>query len=62
MAYVSVSPAQVDGKMYTNDAKTLRQELSRDVTKETAFSQQNLGEKVKPQSVGVELSQALSIG
>ena len=63
MAYVSVSRAQFDVKMYTNDARTLGQELSRDVTKATALSQQEeLGEKVKPQSVGIELSQGLSIG
>jgi ATP-dependent exoDNAse (exonuclease V) alpha subunit len=62
MAYVSVSRAQFDVKMYTNDAKTLGQELSRDVTKATALSQQELGEKVKPQSVGIELSQGLSVG
>ena len=62
MAYVSVSRAQFDVKMYTNDAKTLGQELSRDVTKATALSQQELGEKIKPQSVGIELSQGLSVG
>jgi len=62
MAYVSVSRAQFDVQMYTNDAKTLGQELSRDVTKATALSQQELGEKSKPQSLGVELSQGLSIG
>jgi ATP-dependent exoDNAse (exonuclease V) alpha subunit len=62
MAYVSVSRAQFDVKMYTNDAKTLGQELSRDVTKATALSQQELGEKDKPQSVGIELSQGLSVG
>jgi ATP-dependent exoDNAse (exonuclease V) alpha subunit len=62
MAYVSVSRAQFDVKMYTNDAKTLGQELSRNVTKATALSQQELGEKIEPQSVGIELSQGLSIG
>jgi conjugative relaxase-like TrwC/TraI family protein len=62
MAYVSVSRAQFDVQMYTNDAKTLGQELSRDVTKATALSQQELGEKSKPQSLGVELSQGLSVG
>jgi conjugative relaxase-like TrwC/TraI family protein len=62
MAYVSVSRSQFDVKMYTNDAKTLGQELSRDVTKATALSQPELGEKVKPQSVGIELSQGLSVG
>ena len=61
MAYVSVSRAQFDVKMYTNDAKTLGQELSRDVTKATALSQQELGEMSKPESLGVELSQGLSI-
>jgi len=62
MAYVSISRAQFDVKMYTNDAKTLGWELSRDVTKTTALSQPELDEKLKPQSVGVELSQGLSIG
>jgi hypothetical protein len=62
MAYVSVSRAPFDVKMYTNDAKTLGQELSQDVTKATALSQQELGEKAKPQSVGIELSQGLSVG
>jgi hypothetical protein len=62
MAYVSVSRAQFDVKMYTNDAKTLGQELSRDVTKATALSQQESGEKIKSQSLGAELSQGLSIG
>jgi ATP-dependent exoDNAse (exonuclease V) alpha subunit len=61
MAYVSVSRAKFDVQIYTNDAKTLGQELSRDVTKATALSQQELGEKSKPQSLGVELSQGLSI-
>jgi len=32
MAYVSVSRAQFDVQMYTNDAKTLGQQLSRDVS------------------------------
>ena len=62
MAYVSVSRSQYDVKLYTNDAKTLGWELNRDFTKATALSQQELGETIKPQSVGVELSQGLSIG
>jgi len=62
MAYVSISRAQFDVKMYTNDAKTLGWELSRDVTKTTALSQPELDKKIKPQSVGVELSQGVSIG
>jgi hypothetical protein len=37
MAYVSVSRAQYDVQMYTNDAATLGQELSRDVSKSVAL-------------------------
>jgi ATP-dependent exoDNAse (exonuclease V) alpha subunit len=61
MAYVSVSRAQFDVKIYTNDAKTLRQKLRWDVTKATAPSPQKLGKMVKPRSVRVELPQGLSI-
>ena len=39
MAYVSVSRAQFDVKMYTNDAKTLGAELSRDVSHRSALQQ-----------------------
>jgi conjugative relaxase-like TrwC/TraI family protein len=62
MAYVSVSRAQFDVKMYTNDAKTLGQELSRDVSHPSAI-QQDTGQKMGPQSVPQqELSQGLSVG
>lgn len=61
MAYVSVSRAQYDVKIFTNDAKTLGQELSRNVTKETALSHQELAEKIEPQSLGIEMSQGLGI-
>jgi conjugative relaxase-like TrwC/TraI family protein len=60
MAYVSVSRAQFDVQMYTNDAKTLGQELSRDVSHPTAI-QQDAGQKIEPQSVGMEISQGLSL-
>jgi conjugative relaxase-like TrwC/TraI family protein len=62
MAYVSVSRAQFDVQMYTNDAKALGYELNKDVSKATALSQQELGEKIEPRSVGVEQSQGLSVG
>ncbi len=62
MAYVSVSRAQFDVQIYTNDAKTLGYELNKDVSKSTALSQQELGEKIEPRSVGVELSQGLCVG
>ncbi len=63
MAYVSVSRAQFDVKMYTNDAKTLGQELSRDVSHPSAIQQQDAGQRIGPQSVPQqELSQGLSVG
>jgi hypothetical protein len=62
MAYVSVSRAQFDVRIYTNDARTIGQELSRDVTMATALSPQELGEKVTPKSVGIELPQGLAVG
>jgi len=67
MAYVSVSRAQFDVKIYTNDAQTLGQDLSRNVTKATAIQEaqspehQNQGQRVAPSSVNLGLSQALSM-
>ena len=60
MAYVSVSRAQNDVRMYTNDAKNLGFELSRDVTKTTALDHPGTGERIKPQSVGLDISLGLS--
>jgi ATP-dependent exoDNAse (exonuclease V) alpha subunit len=67
MAYVSVSRAQFDVQMYTNDAKTLGQQLSRDVSHPSAIQQtseptmqqqtpiqQDTGQKIEPQPVGME--------
>jgi ATP-dependent exoDNAse (exonuclease V) alpha subunit len=65
MAYVSVSRAEFDVQMYTNDAKTLGQELSRDVTKATAlqkqttFQSQEMVQRIEPQSVSMGISQGL---
>ena len=52
MAYVSVSRAQYDVQMYTNDAKTLGQELSRDVSKSIALQPELNSPKIASQSVG----------
>jgi len=55
MAYVSVSRAQFDVQMYTNDAKALRYDLSRDVSHPTAIQlqttleQQDMGQKIGSQ-------------
>jgi hypothetical protein len=63
MAYVSVSRAQFDVQMYTNDAKALGYELSRDLSHPTAIQQEPATtQKIEPQSVGMEVSQGLSIG
>jgi conjugative relaxase-like TrwC/TraI family protein len=63
MAYVSVSRAQFDVKMYTNDVKTLGQELSRNVTKATALQEapqpQDAGKRIGPQAANLEISQGL---
>jgi ATP-dependent exoDNAse (exonuclease V) alpha subunit len=52
MAYVSVSRAQYDVQMYTNDAKTLGQELSRDVSKSSALQPELSSPKIAAQPVG----------
>ena len=58
MAYVSVSRAEFDVQMYTNDAKTLGHTLSRDVSHPSAMQQsihdELAGQKIGPQSVGKE--------
>ena len=65
MAYVAVSRAQYDVQMYTDDAKTLGQELSRNVTKDTALQQslqsQAEGPRIERHSVSREISQSLHI-
>ena len=65
MAYVSVSRAQFDVQMYTNDAKTLGHTLSRDVSHPSAMQQsihdELAGQKIGPQSVDLEISQGLSL-
>jgi hypothetical protein len=63
MAYVSVSRAQFDVQMYTNDTKALGYELSRDVSHPTAIQQEPAAtQKIEPQAVGLEVSPGLSVG
>ena len=67
MAYVSVSRAQFDVQMYTNDAKTLGQVLSRDVShlsamRQTAIAQELAGQKIMPQSVDLDIGQGYGLG
>jgi len=58
MAYVSVSRAEFDVQMYTNDAKSLGHVLSRDVSHPSAMQHgvydELAGMKIGPQSVGIE--------
>jgi conjugative relaxase-like TrwC/TraI family protein len=63
MAYVSVSRAQYDVQMYTNDAQTLGQKLDRDMSKSTALEGGAITQKVQPQpmqqlteQIGIRLS------
>ncbi len=51
MAYVSVSRAQFDVKIYTNDASTLGYALSKEVTKATALHGQQMSENPSNQTI-----------
>lgn len=63
MAYVSVSRAQFDVQMYTNDAKALGYELSRDVSHPTAIQQEQIAAlKIEPQAESIQVAQGLSMG
>jgi ATP-dependent exoDNAse (exonuclease V) alpha subunit len=50
MAYVSVSRGRYDAQIYTNDASTLGQELSRDVSHSPAIQQEAIAHKIEPPS------------
>ncbi len=49
MAYVSISRGRYDAQVYTNNAPTLGQELSRDVSHSPAIQQEPVAEKIEPQ-------------
>ncbi len=49
--------------MYTNDAKALGYELSRDVSHPMAIQQEPAAvQKIEPQAVGMKISQELGVG
>ncbi len=54
MAYVSVSRAQYDVQMYTNDAKTLGHALSRDVSHPSALQPEPAAQKIEPVQAQVQ--------
>jgi conjugative relaxase-like TrwC/TraI family protein len=67
MAYVSVSRAQFDVKLYTNDARALGQELSRNVTKPTALQEkpspgsQHVKQQNGSQTIGLGVTRGLGL-
>ena len=49
MAYVAVSRGRYDAQIYTNNAATLSQELSRDVSHSPAIQQESVAQKIDSQ-------------
>jgi len=63
MAYVAVSRGRYDAQIYTNNAATLGQELSRDVSHSRAIQQEPAAHKLEPQTTHTkEISQGFGLG
>jgi ATP-dependent exoDNAse (exonuclease V) alpha subunit len=64
MAYVSVSRGRYDAQIYTNNAATLGQELSRDVSHSPAIHQEPAAaHKLEPQTSHTnQISQGFGLG
>ncbi len=63
MAYVSVSRGRSDAQIYTNNAQTLGQELSRDVSHSHAIQQEPGAHKIEPQTTHTnQISQGFGLG
>jgi len=63
MAYVSVSRGRYDAQIYTNNAGTLGQELSRDVSHSPAIQQEPGAIKIEPQTTHTnQISQGFGLG
>jgi ATP-dependent exoDNAse (exonuclease V) alpha subunit len=63
MAYVSVSRGRYDVQIYTNNAQTLGQELSRDVSHSHAIQQEPVAHKIEPQTTHTnQISQGFGLG
>jgi conjugative relaxase-like TrwC/TraI family protein len=63
MAYVSVSRGRYDAQIYTNNAQTLGQELSRDVSHPHAIQQEPVAHKIEPQTTHTnQISQGFGLG
>src|SRR5580658_6284343 len=63
MAYVSISRGRHDAQIYTNNAQTLGQELSRDVSHSHAIQQEPVAHKIEPQTTHRnQISQGFGLG
>jgi ATP-dependent exoDNAse (exonuclease V) alpha subunit len=63
IAYVSVSRGRYDAQIYTNNAQTLGQELSRDVSHSPAIQQEPVAQKIEPQTTDTnQISQGFGLG
>jgi len=63
MAYVAVSRGRYDAQIYTNNAATLGQELSRDVSHSPAIQQEPAAHKLEPQITHTnQISQGFGLG
>ena len=63
MAYVSVSRGRYDVQIYTNNARVLGQELSRDVSHSPAIQQEPGAHKIEPQTTHTnEIGQGAGLG
>jgi conjugative relaxase-like TrwC/TraI family protein len=63
MAYVSVSRGRYDAQVYSNNAQTLGQELSRDVSHSPAIQQEPGAHKIEPQTTHTnQISQGFGLG
>ena len=63
MAYVAVSRGRYDAQIFTNNAPTLGQELSRDVSHSPAMQQEPASQKIEPQPTHTnEIAQGFGFG
>jgi hypothetical protein len=63
MAYVSVSRGRYDAQVYTNNASTLGQALSRDVSHSPAIQQEPAAHKVEQRPTHThQIGQGLGLG